>query len=273
MFDIGILLKRAGKVAADNSPAILTAIGVTGTLSTAYLAAKAGFNSRDKLREAEEAKREEHFTDISSEETGEPTEQEFTGLTFQEKVEVVWKDYIPAVASAAVTVAAIIYAARINDRRTAAIASAYSTLEKGYSEYRAKATEKLGKKKEQEVRDEIAQDRLNANPVNRATLIVTGKGDTWCYDMWMDRYFMSDMESIRKAVNDFNQKVIAETYQSLSDFYELIRLPTTRASDVVGWNTDQLLEVDFSGTLREDGTPCIAISFKTEPISRFDNLH
>lgn len=263
--DFGILFKRAGKVAADNSPAILTAIGVTGTLATAYLAAKGAFKAAEVLGEAAEAKKSN---------LGEGFDAEIDGpLTTQDMFELTWKLYVPAAASAALTVAAIIGAAQINDRRTAAMASAYSVVEKSYAEYRAKAVEKAGKKKEQEIRDEIAQEQVNAHPVSKTTLIVTKRGDTLCYDRWTDRWFTSDMESLRKAVNDFNAQLISSTYASLSDFYHLIGLPSTRESDYIGWNTDKLLEVDFSGVIDEHGEPAIAFDFRTKPLGRFASAY
>ena len=43
------VLKQAEKFASDNSPAILTALGLTGVLTTAYLSGKASFNAYDIL--------------------------------------------------------------------------------------------------------------------------------------------------------------------------------------------------------------------------------
>lgn len=256
--DLSALFKRVGKVAADNSPAILSAIGVTGTLSAAYLAAKGAFQASEVIREAQ-AEQDEA-------EQGHP-------LTTQEKFDLTWKLYVPAAACVVLSATAIICANRISDRRTAALASAYSVVEKSYNEYRTKTTEKVGKKKEQEIRDDIAQDRRDAHPITKTTLVVNSKGDTLCYDMWTDRYFTSDMESLRKAMNDFNQQVINDTYQPLSEWYHLVGLPSTSHSDEIGWDTDKLMDLDFSGTLSEDGTPCIAVDFRVKPNPRFSTLY
>jgi hypothetical protein len=75
---------------------------------------------------------------------------------------------------------------------------------------------------------------------------------------------------IDAAVNDFNRQVINSTYGSLTDFYHLLNVPGTGHSDYIGWNTDQLLDIDISGTLDEDGEPCLQIDFKTLPTDRFD---
>lgn len=254
--DFGILFKRAGKVAAENSPAILTAIGVTGTLATAYLAAKGAFKASDTIREAQEV--------INQEEISHP-------LSTREQFDLTWKLYVPAAASAAMTVAAIICSARISDRRTAAMASAYSVVEKSYAEYRAKNLEKVGKTKEQAVRADIAQDKIDQNPVSKTTLVVTGNGETLCFDEWTGRYFTSDMETMRRAVNDFNARIINETYASLSEFYDLLGLTATTESDFVGWSTDKLLDIDIHGAIDKTGNPCLALEFVSKPMARFDS--
>jgi hypothetical protein len=248
--DFGVLFKRAGKVAADNSPAILSAIGITGTLATVYLAAKGGFKAAKVLDEAAETKKDK--------------------LTTRETFDATWKLYVPAATSAALTVASIVCSVQISERRTAALAGAYSIAEKSYTEYRKKTSDTVGKKKEQEIRDKIAQDKVTANTTN---LIVTNKGETRCYDTWTDRDFISDMESLRKAVNDLNERIINENYASLSDFYNLIGLNSTAESDYVGWNTNQLLEVDYSGVLDKHGAPMIALTFRNTPMSRFSSLY
>jgi hypothetical protein len=250
--DFGALAKRAGKIARDNSPAILTAIGVTGVVTTAYLTGKATFKAAEILRDAEEIRK---------------TEFEEDELSFQNKFELVWKLYIPAAGSALMTATAIICANRIGNRRVAALISAYNISEKAFEEYRSKVLEKMGPKREQTVKDEIAQDRVTENPVSKSQLVVIQNGGTTlCMDLHSGRYFNSDMETIRKAVNDLNAQVINETYASLTDFWDRIGLPRTSESDYIGWSTDKLLEVDYSATLDEHNKPCMTIGFRTTPI-------
>lgn len=272
--DFGILFKKAGKVAAENSPAILTALGVSGTITTAYLAAKAAFKSVDVLREAEEAKREEHFSNVSNQETGEPEEKEFEGLTTQEKVEAVAELYIPAVVSGALTITAIILAARVQERRNAALASAYCTIKESYTEYRAKNVEKLGKKKEQELRDEIAQDRVSRTSASRSVVFITKKGgETACQDAWSGRFFTSSRNQVDRAVNEFNAQVLRDGYGSLSEFYHLLGIPSTTDSDYIGWRDDKIMEIDWSAVIDKDDEPALCFTFKVLPDPRFASAY
>lgn len=279
--DLSMLLKRVGKVAADNTPAILTALGVSGTLSTALLAAKGAFRSVEVLENATLEKRmnnpeRENRPDVSPRtKTEEQIAQEYAedNLTAKEKVEAVWHLYAPAAASAALTIAAIILAARVQERRNAALASAYTVVEKSYAEYRNKNVEKLGKKKEQELRDALAQDKVDRNPVSHSTLIVTGKGDHLCQDAWSGRYFTSSKNLVDRAVNDFNALLMKNSYASLSEFWSLLGIPPTTESDYIGWRSDKHLEIEHSGVVDETGEPALSFAFRVLPDARFASAY
>ena len=247
------LVKRAEKLAVDNSPVILTAIGVTGTITTALFAGRASFKAAQIIAEEERAARES---------TG---DEGYTCNT-RRKFDLTWKLYIPAIGTGVLTVACIIAANRIGTRRAAAMAAAFSLSEKAFTEYKEKVIEKLGDADEKKVRDEIAQDRVNRNPLSSREVIITGNGDVLCHDSITGRYFQSNVESLRKAQNDINAQINHDYYASLSDFYNLIGLPDTKYSGEVGWNSDVQLELKFSTVLSEDGRPCISLEFEVYPI-------
>jgi hypothetical protein len=242
------LFHKAVKLVGDNSPLILTAVGVTGTVTTAVLTAKASFKASDIISQLE--------NDIV-----EPID-----LTPKDKVELVWQLYIPAVGTGVMTIVCIIAANRIGTRRAAAIATAYTLSERAFSEYKDKIVERLGEKKAIEIRDEIASDRVRKNPVSTKEVLVTGTGTVLCFDSMSGRYFESDMESLRKAQNDLNHMIINNTYASLHEFYEMIGLKPTAYSSEVGWNSDDLLELKFTACMSEDNRPCISIEYSTFPI-------
>jgi Family of unknown function (DUF6353) len=259
--NLGILAKRAGRLASDNSPAILTAIGVTGAVVTAYLAGTASYKAFDVIQQAEEKRNIDALHDI-----------DVYPLEFKDKLELTWKLYVPAAASAALTVAAIICANRVGVRRTAALASAYSLSEKAYTEYKGKVLEKLGEKKEKTVRDEIAQDRVKNNVVGSREIIVAN-GDVRCFDTFTGRYFSSSVNALQAAKNDINSQINNNIYASLTEFYHLVGLSPTAMSDEVGWNSDKLLDLDISSTLSEDGQPCVAVGFAVVPVRNYSNFH
>lgn len=277
--DLGILFKKAGKVAAENSPAILAALGVSGTLTTAYLAAKGAFKSAEDICEANHEKYEEFQSKQNEASDSAETQvihDEMNGgaLTTREAFDLTWKNYIPAAASAALTISAIILAVRVQERRNAALAAAYTTVEKSYAEYRAKNIEKNGKNKDQAVKDAVAQDNVDRLDLRRTPIIITGKGDTMCIDGWSGRPFSSSRNIIDKAVNEFNRTLNNNDFASLSEFWALLGLDPTSDSDYIGWSRESgLLELDWSGAIAKDDEPALYYTFKTMPTDRFQSAY
>jgi hypothetical protein len=253
MMNFTDLAKRAERLVANNSPAILTAIGVTGTLTTALLASQASFKAARILGDLE------YELEIMNQPPAD----------FKTKVANIWILYLPSVATGGFTVACIIGANRIGTRRAAAMAAAYSLSEKAFVEYKDKVVERIGEGKEQKIRDEIAQDRVNANPVTSREVILTGSGDVLCYDSITGRYFQSSMETLRKAENDVNKQILHDGYASLHEFYSAIGLEATPYSSEIGWNSDTLLELRFSAVLSDDKRPCISIEYHSYPIRNY----
>lgn len=152
------------------------------------------------------------------------------------------------------------------------MAAAFVLSERTFEEYKSKVVEKLGARKEQNVRDEIAQDRVLQNPPPPTIVIATGK--VLCYDGFAGRYFESDMESLKKAQNDINRQIMYDGFASLSDFYDLLGLRHTDLSDDVGWNSEtQEVSLKFSSVLTEDNRPCLAFTFEVHPFRGHSLLH
>lgn len=233
----------------ENTPAILTAFGVSGTLGTAYLAARAAYESYPIIKEHEDA-------------GGIP---DSTRQMYIERGRLVWKLYIPAVVSGTSTVLCIVIAARVGSRRTAAITAAYTLSERALTEYREKVTEVLGENKERKIRDEIAQDKVSANPPSPT--IITSDGKVLCYEMFTGRYFSCTMEDLKRALNNINAKLIRHDIATVSDFYDEVGLPYTSYSSEVGWESARLLDLEFTTVLSEDSRPCIAFAYNyTTPV-------
>lgn len=248
--NLGAIVRRVQKTAADNTPVILTAIGVTGLVTTAVLTGQASFKAAEVLR-----KEKESIAEDPPYEGYEPSTRYL--------VEVVWKFYIPAVGTGAATIVCIIAANRIQTRRAAALATAYSILQEGFQEYKTKVVDKIGEKKEQAIRDEVAQDRLNKKPPTE--IVMVGRGENLCMDLHSGRYFMSDTNTISAAVNTINSRILKNDYASLTDFWELIGLDKTSESDELGWSSDCMLELVYSTAIAADGRPCITIDFDKVP--------
>lgn len=247
------VVKVVKRSVVDNSPLILTYVAVAGVASTAILAVKATPKALNDLIHAQEFAEKD--------------------LTVKETIEVTWKYYIPAAASGAVTVAAIIGSHSISKRRNAALITVYSLTETALKEYQAKVREQIGENKEQKVRDSIAKDHVMNTPMVNAEVLVTGTGEQLCHDSFTGRYFKSDIEAIRRAQNDINARIINEMYASQNDFYRLIGLPGTTYGEEVGWTTDNMMDLEFSSHLADDGRPCLNIEYHATPVRGFYKIN
>lgn len=243
------IFKSVQRVVSENSAAILTGMGVTGTVSTAVLTARATFKAAALI----------------DEETSRRSDPDYPAgaMTTADKAKLVWPQYIPAVGVGAVTVGCIVAANRVSSKQAAAFAAAYGLKDKAFEDYKEKVQEKLGVKKETEVRDEIAAERVASNP-GREIVIITG-ADVLCYDMLSDRYFQSTIEKIKQAENTLNYEIANHDEVSLSRFYDEIGLKPTPFSDTIGWNIDRRPTLQFSTVMSPDDRPCIAIDFGCWP--------
>lgn len=238
---------------SKHSPEILTGIGVTGMITSTVLAVQATPKAIILLDEAKQAKGDK--------------------LTPVETVKAAWKPYIPAAITCVVSAACIIGASKINYKRNAALATAYAISEKTLLTYRDKVVETIGEKKEKDIRDKVAQDEVNARPLTTSQIIVTPKGSTTCMDKLSGRYFKSDIESIKKAINELNRQILCQNYISLTQFYGFIGLDGIKTSDYLGWNIDDgMIEAEFSTCLADNDEPCIVMDFNVSPKYDFDKF-
>lgn len=251
--DLTKILRNAKIVLSKNSPEILTGIGIAGMVTTTILAVKATPKVLTLIDEAERKKKDT--------------------LTISEKVKVAYKPYIPATLIGTASIACLIGASSVNVRRKAALYSAYKLSETALLEYKEKVVETIGEKKEKAIKDKIAKDKIDRNPVSKADVVITERGNTLCYDAMSGRYFRSDIDKIKKAANELNRRMISEMYISLNEFYAELGLHETSLGDCLGWNVDEgLIEPYFSSQIAEDGTPCIVIDYLVAPRYDYEKL-
>jgi hypothetical protein len=259
--------KLTEKFVTDNSPTILTGIGVAGVVATAFLTGKASIKAHQILEE--EALKVALSGDRSI--RREDLEDCRELLTPKEQVNLVWREFVPPVLMGAATIAAIIGANQIGTRRTAALAAAYTLSEKASNEFREKVKERLGSQKVQEIKDEIAQERVNKD--HGAEIVIIGDGKVKCLEMYTGRYFMiRSVEDLKAAQNKINYDINNNMYASLSDFYDYLDIPHTSYSDEVGWKNNELLEISIGGALDEDNRPVVSFDYVVAPVRNYFRL-
>lgn len=246
-FSVAKIAQSVRVTLAKRSPEILTGIGIAGMITTTVLAVKATPKALILLEE-------------------EKKEKGVDKLKFKNTVKTAWRCYVPATVTGVMSVACLVGASSVNVRRNAALATAYSISETALKEYRAKVVETIGERKEQAVRDAIAKDKIEQNPVSTREIIITDKGDTLCYDTISGRYFKSGKDKLERIVNELNRRMLNEGYISLNEFYSEIGLPLITVGDELGWRTDRgFVELYFSAQLTPDNEPCMVVGFDVAP--------
>jgi len=219
-----------------NSPVLLAAAGSVGVLSTAYLTGKASIDAYKEL----DAR---GLIDNPS-------------LGHKERVRLVWKLYIPAGISGATTIVCIVGLRRVDGAKLVAAQTALGVSQRAFDGYRREVVQELGEKRDQLFAARSAESQAN----NVSTQLVVTEGSVLCYEEFTGRIFESDMQSLGRAVNEINSRILKHDYATLDDFYDLIGLGNTMSSGQAGWGSPDLLELEFSSILHK-GRPCLAFSY------------
>ena len=264
--NVSKIMKDIKIAMSKRSPEILTGLGIAGMITTTVLAVKATPKAMKLLEEA----KKDIFDNLDPEDIpGNNTDYTDISLKPMEMVKVAWKPYIPAMITGVTSITCLVGANSVHSKRNAAIAAAYNLSQTALTEYKEKVVETIGEKKEQAIKDKIAKKKVENDPVSKSEIIITGKGNTLCYDAFNSRYFYSDIDQIKKIINELNRRMLSQMYVSLNDFYSELNLKPSGNGDELGWNLDDgFIEVDFSSQLSDDGRPCLVIEYMVAP--RYD---
>lgn len=241
------IVRKAGKNIDRHSPEILTGTGIVGVISTAVLAHRA---ANIALLMVEQERCDRIF------DTNDP----------REIIKIAWKAYVPVFISGTLTIGSILLAHKIHTDRMAAMTGLYTVANTALHDYQDKVASLLGEKKDRQVRESVIQDKLDKNPVETSEVFITGLGDYLCFDDWSGRYFKSDIETIRRCMNDFNKDIWHDSYRTLNEFYDMIGLEDIDSGRNMGWDVDNgLLDIRFTAKIATNGEPCIVLEYIVQP--------
>lgn len=184
-------------------------------------------------------------------------------------VKACWKPYVPTAAMAASGIFCILMSDKVMKERSAALVAAYAISETARKEYKSKVTEILGEKKEREITEAIDKDKVKtADDVSEESILRTGNGETLCLDALSGRYFRSDIESIRRGVNELNHQLLNEGVVYLNDYYYCQGLDSIGLGSDLGWDTSMgMIDIRFSSQLTPSNKPCVVVNLDTLPVA------
>lgn len=240
------LIQAVGDYATENTPTILSVVGIAGVVVTAIFAAEGALKAEKIMEE------EEPFT---QKEDRKPADT----------IAKTWHCYIPAVASGAVTVTAIVASNRISKARIAALASAYALSTDNFKKYRDKVKEILGEKNDQKVVDDVNKDRVSQIDTNSCTIINSG-GSTLCMDSLTGQLNWIDIDKVQKAVALVNKMLIDQQWVSVNDYLWELNFNQSKLLDAFGWDVGSGgVQVSYTSALTKDNIPCLVLNYSVEP--------
>lgn len=249
------------------APLALTMIAAAGTVATGYFAAKAGYKSVERLKEAEEDK-------------GEP-------LTTSEKVKEVGLMYVPAIASGIVTIGSTVGSYAVGRKINLGLGAAYLAAKNEYKRYSDEVREEYGDEAHAKILSKMAMPGIErANPEN--DVLVHSSFDQECnldfealeeertfLDAWSGKYFVSTINRVMAAEQCLNRQFVLidnlcgkSSDVSLAAWYEYLGIEPPKDSDNYCWLTgNDLYWIDFNHykMTTDDGFECCVIEFASSP--------
>jgi hypothetical protein len=256
-------LKDGGEIIFNfvikNSPTILTTIGV---IAMAAGTAKA-------IVEAPKAK--EELEDVESD--PDLSHKDY----IKAKARVILYHYWSTAALTAGGAGIIFWGHKISLARTAAALAAYQMTKDDLKTLEDKIVETDGEKKLNKMKNSILKDEVGTGPNDISTVYNTGHGNTLFYDPIGRRFFLSDIEFIRKQASIFNMelakqiKLSKKAVMSLNDWYDFIDLEPldgtidgntvcTNIGKDMGWR-NKLLDLKFTSILMSNNEHCTVMGY------------
>ena len=299
-------LQKVTYKAKVHSPEILIVTGVIGIVGSAIWACVNTTKVGDVLDEAKEKiddihAEAEEAAEKEETESAQPDEKKLvkvyaeTGLAFV-------KLYGPPVVMGAFSLACILASNNILRQRNAALGAAYATTLAGFNEYRERVTKRFGEDVDKELRYGTKDDKMETVETDPETgktkkvkkditrLENDDDGDPfvryfgkYTKDMqgnvvenpqWEENadYRMMHLRATERYANDL---LVARTYVSLNDVYDMLSIPRTQAGQMIGWvyskdneKGDNFISFGLTDEIvyDEDGNPGTMLEFNADGV-------
>ena len=238
------------------APELLAGTGIACFIASTFMAVKVTPKANDIL---EEKKQELQTED----------------LPIKETVKAVGKLYLPAVISGTAGICFVAASVSESNKRYLALSTSYELIREAANTYKEKVIETIGERKEKKIRDEIAQDKVDANPPTDNTIILTNNGNTLMRDGLTGQYFRYDIDKFKQKTIELANEELNEGYTGVPDWLMTLGLNIPDTLIGMGWSiADQgkAVTVDYHAVVAHqyNDEPCLVIEYDPMPISDFN---
>lgn len=248
---------KVGFEVKKHSPEILLVGGIIGGVTAAVMACKATTKVQDILEETKQ-----HVDVIhKGMETGEVNGDEYTVEDGKKDLAIVYaqsglefvKLYGPSVGLGVLSVTSILASNNIMRKRNVALAAAYSVVDNGFKEYRARLVERFGEELDRELKynvktekvqetviDENGEEKIVEKTITTANIREHSEFakfyDDGCKGWTKDPHL--NLMALRRIQDWCNERLKSRGYMFLNEVYAELGIPRTPAGQVVGWIYD-----------------------------------
>jgi len=261
-------LKVAGGYIVQNSPTILTALGIGGMVTAVVMAVQ------------EPTKVEEELYLLEKEEENKGA----TSHPIGPRLKIYAKHYWPTATLVITSAVALWCANHINLRRNAALLALTASQAGTIKDIREKIVDFDGKSKLDKIDDSIAADKIRQNPPPSHPG-GPDKSMYWIYDTYAQRYMWGNGMMVKDAFLSIKQRLYdQEIYVDLNDLYDemssaglkcdgCVDVPRTGFGYDIGFNDAADFEMprpsyDGWDSSQEWSTPVAILTYRPKPIVR-----
>lgn len=250
-------LNRVGFQLKKHSPEILAVAGTVGVVASGVMACKATTKLNGILEESKKRIDTVHGyvedNGFSEKYTEEDSKKDLAILYTQTAVKLV-KLYAPSVILGGLSITAMLTSNKILRKRNIALAAAYTTLDKGFKEYRERVVERFGKEldkelkyniKAQEVTETVTKEDGSEETVTNVVEVANPNEystyarffDDGCPGWSKDPEF--NLMYLRRQQDYANELLKAKGHLYLNEVYDILGMPRSKAGQIVGWIYDE----------------------------------
>lgn len=219
-------------------PVVLMGTGTAMSIDALVKATQVVDESRRLEDEAKELKIQRIESETGEEISYEDEKAGIYDLTVWEKVMACWPAWVPVAWREVLALACFYGAFGIKDHRGAAIAAAYTLLEREKDEVDEALRNALGDKKYEEYRHErMNRDIRRALDSGQGKELAVGSDDALgvYYEPKTGKIFKADPRDVKKVVEQINEKYLVEGFVPLADFFTRLKINPPEASQYIGW--------------------------------------